>query len=82
MNMGLPVITSNITAMPEVASDVAYLVNPTNIEEMTSGMAELLGNKNLREKMKQRGIERAHSYTWKNVSERYLKLYKEVIESH
>ncbi len=79
MKAGLPVITSNITGMAEVAGDAAYLVNPENIDEMTSAMSELLQNEKLREEMKQKGIERARSYTWQNVSERYLKLYKEII---
>jgi len=79
MKAGLPVITSNITGMAEVAGDAAYLINPENIDEMTSAMSELLKNNKLREEMKQKGIERARSYTWQNVSERYLKLYKEII---
>lgn len=79
MKTGLPVITSNITAMPEVASDAAYLINPNSIEEMTAAMAELLQNKNLKEGMRQKSIERARPYSWQNVSEMYLKLYQEVM---
>jgi len=81
MKMGLPVITSNTTAMPEVAGGAAYLVNPNNIEEMTSAMSELLQNKQLQEEMIGKGLERARSYTWQNVSESYLKLYQEIIAS-
>lgn len=81
MKMGLPVITSNTTAMPEVAGGAAYLVNPNNIEEMTSAMSELLQNKQLQEEMIEKGLERACSYTWQNVSESYLKLYQEIIAS-
>lgn len=79
MKLSLPVITSNITAMPEVASDAAYLVNPNSIEEMTTAMYTLLQDKSLREEMKQNGIKRARSYTWQNTSEMYMRLYKEVI---
>ncbi len=82
MMMELPVITSNVTAMPEVANGAAYLVNPNNIEEMASGMSELLQNKKLQDEMKAKGIERSRSYTWQNVSERYLKIYQEAIASH
>lgn len=81
MRMGLPVITSNTTAMPEVAGDAAYLVDPTNIEEMTSVMSELLQNRQRQEDMIEKGLERARSYTWQNVSESYLKLYQEIIAS-
>ena len=82
MKMGLPVITSNITAMPEVAGGAAYLVDPNSIEDMTSAMSEVLQNKILREEMIEKGLELVHPYTWKNVSERYLELYQEIIESH
>lgn len=81
MKMGLPVITSNTTAMPEVAGDAACLVDPTNIEEMTSVMSELLQNRQRQEEMIEKGLERARSYTWQNVSESYLKLYQEIIAS-
>jgi glycosyltransferase involved in cell wall biosynthesis len=82
MKMGLPVITSNITAMPEVAGGAAYLVDPNSIEDMTSAMSEVLQNRILREEMIEKGLELVHPYTWKNVSERYLELYQEIIESH
>ena len=81
MKMGLPVITSNTTAMPEVAGDAACLVDPTNIEEMASVMSELLQNRQRQEEMIEKGLERARSYTWQNVSESYLKLYQEIIAS-
>jgi len=82
MKLNLPVITSNITAMPEVAYDAALLVNPNSIEEMTTAMYTLLHDKTLREEIKQKGMKRAQSYTWQNASEKYLQLYKEVIDSH
>ena len=82
MKMGLPVITSNITAMPEVAGGAAYLVDPNSIEDMTSAMSEVLQNKILREEMIEKGLGLVHPYTWKNASERYLELYQEIIESH
>ena len=81
MKMGLPVITSNTTAMPEVAGDAAYLADPTNIEEMTSVMSELLQNRQRRKKMIEKGLERTRAYTWQNASESYLKLYQEIIAS-
>ena len=79
MKMGLPVITSNITAMPEVANDAAYLVDPNNVEEMASAMSKLLENDQLREELIEKGLERARAYTWQDVSERYLKLYQKTI---
>jgi glycosyltransferase involved in cell wall biosynthesis len=81
MKMGLPVITSNITAMPEVAGDAAYLVDPNNVKEMASVMSELLQNRQNQKEMIEKGLKRARTYTWQNVSESYLKLYQEIIAS-
>ena len=81
MKMELPVITSYVSAMPEVAGGAAYLVDPNSIEDMTSAMSEVLQNRILREEMIEKGLGLVHPYTWKNVSERYLELYQEIIES-
>jgi glycosyltransferase involved in cell wall biosynthesis len=70
MKLELPVITSSVTAMPEVAGGAAYLADPN------------MQNKELQEQMKAKGRERAGAYTWQNVSEKYLKLYQEVIASY
>jgi glycosyltransferase involved in cell wall biosynthesis len=68
--------------MPEVAGGAAYLVDPNSIEDMTSAMSEVLQNRILREEMIEKGLELVHPYTWENVSERYLELYQEIIESY
>jgi glycosyltransferase involved in cell wall biosynthesis len=78
MKLGLPVITSNTTAMPEVAGDDAFLIDSRNVEEMTSAMFALLNNRKLREDIIKKGIERARAYTWHKVSEQYLALYREI----
>ncbi len=82
MKMGLPVITSNVTGMSEVASDAALLINPNSIEDMTDKMDVLLKNEDLRKNMIIKGIERAKSYTWEIVSRKYLDLYEDLIASH
>jgi len=67
--------------MSEVVGDAACLVDPTNIEEMTSVMSELLQNRQRRKERIEKGLERVRSYTWQNVSESYLKLYQAIIGS-
>jgi glycosyltransferase involved in cell wall biosynthesis len=78
MKMGLPVITSNGTAMPEVAGEAAYLIDPYRSEAMTAAMSELLQNKALRARLQQKGLERSQGFTWEMVAEKYLALYREV----
>jgi glycosyltransferase involved in cell wall biosynthesis len=82
MRVGTPVITSNLTAMPEVASGTAVLVDPYNIEEMASKMSKLLQNNELCEELSKKGVERARLYSWERTAEQYLELYSETISSY
>lgn len=79
MKLELPVITSSVTAMPEVAGDAACLVNPYDVSGMAEAMNRLLDNDGLRRKLKERGKERVKSFTWENTSESYLRVYRELI---
>jgi glycosyltransferase involved in cell wall biosynthesis len=78
MQVGTPVITSNLTAMPEVAGGTALLVNPFDVGDITNSMAKLLGDGELREELIGKGIEVAKGYSWQRTSEAYLALYESV----
>ena len=80
MKVGTPVITSNLTAMPEVAGGAAVLADPYNIEEMVSEMSKLLQNNKLRGELVKKGMERASHYSWERTSKQYLELYKKVCD--
>lgn len=80
MRVGLPVITSNTTALPEIAGDSALLIDPEDIEDMTTKMAELLEDESLREQLKRKGLERSKQFTWEKTSQEYLALYREVLQ--
>lgn len=80
MKVGTPVITSKLSAMPEVAGDAAVLVDPYDMEEMVSEMSKLLHNNKLREQLSKKGMERASHYSWERTSEQYLELYKELYD--
>ncbi|MFQ5585104.1 MAG: glycosyltransferase family 4 protein, partial [Calditrichia bacterium] len=55
MQVGTPVITSNVTAMPEVTGDAALLVDPLNEQEMTAAMAKLISDEELRNALIHKG---------------------------
>jgi len=82
MQVGTPVITSNIRGTAEVAGDAAILVHPYNIDEIASGMSRLLHDHKLRAELNRKGVEKASSYSWAKTSEKYLELYKELSESN
>jgi len=78
MQAGLPVITSNVTALPETAGGAALLVDPRSVEDMTGAMKRLLEDADLREILRRKGLQRASHFTWDRTTESYLELYSEL----
>ncbi|MBD2598344.1 glycosyltransferase family 4 protein [Nostoc spongiaeforme FACHB-130] len=66
MACGTPVITSNLSSLPEVAGDAAILVNPYNIAEITEAMQLMATNSELRSHLSTQGIARANLFSWEN----------------
>jgi glycosyltransferase involved in cell wall biosynthesis len=77
MACGAPVITSNISSLPEVVGDAGILINPYNIEELAEAIRRVLGDAKLRQQMRQEGLERAALFTWENTARQTLKVYEE-----
>ncbi len=75
MASGVPVITSSLTSMPEIAGDAALLVNPHNPQEIAEKMNEVLSDMVLKEKLIQAGIARAELFSWKITSEETKEIY-------
>ncbi len=72
--IGIPVVTSNVSSMPEVAGDCAILVNPTKVDEIAQGIKDALKNRN---KLIKKGIERAKEFSWEYTAKLTLRVYKE-----
>ncbi|MBD2139549.1 glycosyltransferase family 4 protein [Anabaena sp. FACHB-1237] len=64
MACGTPVITSNISSLPEVAGDAAILINPYNIEEITAAMKIIINDSEARKQLSQKGLKRADKFSW------------------
>ncbi len=64
MACGTPVVTSNVTALPEIAGDAALLVNPTSIDEIAAGIGNITGDDSLRGDLKKKGLARARKFSW------------------
>lgn len=69
MACGTPVITSDCSAMPEVAGDAAILVNPNDPHELKQAMDELYRDDALRKALTERGLERAAQFSWEKAAE-------------
>jgi glycosyltransferase involved in cell wall biosynthesis len=73
-----PVITSNVSCMPETGGDAAYYVNPTEPKEIAEGISKILSNEKLVAEMKEKGLRHAQNFTPEkcaaNVMDVYLRL--------
>ncbi|MDQ2752339.1 MAG: glycosyltransferase family 4 protein [Bacteroidota bacterium] len=69
MNSRVPVITSNVTSMPEIAGDAALIVDPFNINEIADGMEIIATNEEVRQNYITKGIQRAADFSWKQTAE-------------
>lgn len=76
MAFGTPVVTSNISAMPEVAGDAAFLVDPYSVEEITAGMTVAYENDILRQQKINSGFLRPSMFTWQNTAQKMLNIYQ------
>jgi len=78
MACGTPVLTSNISSLPEVAGDAALLVDPYSDEEICDGITRILSEEGLRREMREKGLRRAGLFSWKKHAADVLKVYREV----
>jgi glycosyltransferase involved in cell wall biosynthesis len=79
MACGTPVVTSNRSALPEVVGDAGVLVDPYDTDAIAQALAEVLENTGLREELSRRGLERARRFTWPQVAEQTVRVYKEIL---
>jgi glycosyltransferase involved in cell wall biosynthesis len=77
MASGTPVVTSNVSSLPEVVGDSAVLVNPENVFEIARGIREALINESLREALISRGQQQARKFSWEATAQQVLAVYRE-----
>ncbi|MFD2933744.1 glycosyltransferase family 4 protein [Spirosoma flavum] len=76
MACGTPVITSTLTAMPEIAGDAALLVDPHQPQSIAEAMHQLVDKSLLRQLLIRRGKERVAHFSWKHTAQQLLATYK------
>jgi len=82
MANGTPVLTSNVSSLPEVMGNAALLVNPENVFEICKGLKHLLFDFNLRAELIARGLEQSRLYSWKKSAELVWQTYQKVTAAH
>lgn len=80
MACGAPVITSNISSLPEVAGDAAILVDPHDVHALADAISQLAENAQLREELRQKGYRQAQRYTWSGAAAKMLAVYQQLYQ--
>jgi glycosyltransferase involved in cell wall biosynthesis len=78
MASGTPVVTSNVSSLPEVAGDAAVLIDPYDVDSIVDGLRRVLSDPALAEDLRRRGLERAREFSWARSVDKTLQVYQEV----
>ena len=81
MAMGTPVITSNVSSMPEVAGGAALLAPPDNPDEIADAIVRVVDQPDIAESLISRGRLRAAQFTWQDAAEKTETVYRAALES-
>jgi glycosyltransferase involved in cell wall biosynthesis len=80
MAHGTPVVTSNLTSLPEVVGHAAVLVNPENVFDIMRALHRVLLDQNLRERMKERGYRQVERFSWTASATQILNVYRDIVQ--
>lgn len=80
MACGTPVITSNISSLPEVAGEAALLVDPLDVESIAEAMRLVLQGPSLAEALQARSLAQAARFSWRRTAEATLAVYQKALE--
>jgi glycosyltransferase involved in cell wall biosynthesis len=78
MASGTPVVTSNVSSLPEVAGDAAVLVDPYDPAAIADGIERVLTDERLRHDLRRRGLVRARQFSWEDSVRRVHEIYCQV----
>ncbi len=78
---GTPVITSNISSMPEVAGEGAILVDPYSVANISKAIEEIVTDKTVAEDLRKKGFENVSKFSWEKTTEETIQVYEKVISS-
>lgn len=76
LTLGVPTITSNVSSMPEIAGNAAFLVDPTDEKAIYSAIKQLLSNQKLYLNYNKRSIIQANKFSWAKTASQTIELYR------
>jgi alpha-1,3-rhamnosyl/mannosyltransferase len=78
MAAGTPVITSNVSSLPEITGDAALLIDPRSLTELRDALSRLLLSPTLRAELAARGRSRARAFRWETCAAQSMRFFREV----
>lgn len=79
MALGTPVVTSGVSALPEVVGEAALLVDPYDVDGIADAVTQVLTRPRLAERLRQAGRARAKQFTWRKAGEQHIEAYRQVL---
>lgn len=79
MRCGIPVVTSNVSSLPEVAGDAALTIDPYDVEAIASAIEQVLMSPSLCETLVTRGYVRAQQFTWETSARHLIDIYAQLL---
>lgn len=79
MSVGLPVISSNASCLPEVYGDAALYFNPNDVDDLVNCLETYIKDQSLRDEMATKGYLQARKYSWTQMAKETLVVYKQLL---
>ena len=80
MAMGTPVVTSNLSSMPEVAGDAALMVSPGEVDEIAAAVDQIIGDEGLLRDLTDKGLRRSLEFSWADAAEKTESVYRTALD--
>ncbi len=81
MACGTPVITSNLSSLPEVAGEAGILIDPYNVDELVKNLKTILQNTAYKDQLTQAGYEQVKKFTWEKSAQHLKSVYENLLSS-
>lgn len=78
LSVGVPVLASQVTSLPETVNDAALMVDPYNIDDMTAGLEMLLNDQQLRDNLVSKGLRQAQKFNWETSASQLLEVLQKL----
>ncbi len=76
----VPVVSANVSSLPEVLADSAILVNPFKVDELAQALYQLIDNEELRLKLSAKGLEQVAKFNWHATAKQYLEVFTDLAQ--